>query len=208
MGRRKKPQKPEIVIFPEDKIQNLQVDYINELDLNPKYSLDVNPEGKYNMTDTEKKFVKYYIEFKSVLSAGELSGLTEDEAKQTFLKYPVQCEIKRINAAMYQRQFANKLLSLDDIGGYLSSLITNYNVPLAEQIKPSEKVEVAKLLIKLNELKNESINTPGKLIEKDLDEQLQSLSVETIKQLLETNDSKKLLQIDELNNIIKGGNKQ
>ena len=40
---------------------DLQSDYINELDTNPRYSLEVDPTDKYGMSDEEKKFVRLSV---------------------------------------------------------------------------------------------------------------------------------------------------
>lgn len=163
---------------------NLQDEYISELDLNPKYSLEVDPENKYGMTEIQKIFVKNYCEYKSIVAAAEFSNIDLDTARDYFVSFASQQEIKRINLAMYQRQFANRLLSLDEIGGYLTSLITDSNVAYADRLKTPEKLKVIQMLIDLNKFKLDSIQNPTLLMQQDIDSQLKNLSVETIRQLL------------------------
>ena len=195
---KKKPQKLDITT---QESRDLQMAYQYELDTNPKYSLDVNPENKYQMTLTDKEFVKHYVQFKNVNTVADVMGIDQDLANQMFVSYPIQSEIRRINLALYHRQFASRLLSLDEIGGYLSSMLTDNYVPLADQMKPTEKLRVIELLIKLNEMKLNSMTNPSGLMEKDLSAQLKDLSVETIKQLLMQNASKNKKQniIDDIN---------
>ena len=177
----------------------LQEQYASELETNPKYSLDVDPEEKYGMTDQQKAFVKHYVEFKNVNTAAELAGIDMDTAKQYFVAYSTQQEVSRINLALYHRQFNTKLISIDEIGGYLTSLLTGENVPIGDQLKTSEKLRVVELLIKLNELKQNALLDPTVLMMKDIDIQIKNLSVATISQLLkQSNKPKKSDIIQEL----------
>lgn len=175
----------------KDPISKVELDYIKELDTNPKYSLKVNPENKYNMTMLDKEFVTNYIQFKNVNTVAEIMKIGQDVANQIFVSYPVQCEIRRINNAMYHRQFATRLLNVEEIGGFLTSLLIDNYVPLADQLKPKEKLQVIDLILKVNEMKAKSITDPGELMNKDLNEQLKNLSVETLQQLISQNSDKK-----------------
>ena len=161
-----------------------------ELDKNPEFSLKVDPLDKYSMS-TQKAFIKNYVEFKSVPMAAELSGIDIDTAKSYFVAYSSQQEIRRINRAMYQRQFSHKLLTIDELGGYLSSLITDENVPLADRVKTMDKVKIAQMLIDLQTYKNEGIEDPSKLINTDIEGEIKELSVKSIKLLIAQTDKKK-----------------
>lgn len=162
-----------------------------ELDKNPEFSLEVDPSNKYSMSDTQKAFIKNYVEFKSVPMAAELSGIDIDTAKAYFVAYSSQQEIRRINRAMYQRQFSHKLLTIDELGGYLSSLITDENVPLADRVKTMDKVRIAQMLIDLQTYKNEGIEDPSKLLNTDIEGEIKELSVKSIKLLIAQTDKKK-----------------
>ena len=154
-----------------------------ELETNPEFSLDVDPTDKYSMSEEQKTFIKNYVEFKSIPMAAELSGLDIDTAKSYFVAYSSQQEIRRINRAMYQRQFSHKLLTIDELGGYLSSLITDENVPLADRVKTMDKVRIAQMLIDLQTYKNEGIDDPSKIIDADIEGEIKNLSVKSIKLL-------------------------
>lgn len=162
-----------------------------ELETNPEFSLDVDPTDKYSMSDEQKTFIKNYVEFKSIPMAAELSGLDIDTAKAYFVAYSSQQEIRRINRAMYQRQFSHKLLTIDELGGYLSSLITDENVPLADRVKTMDKVRIAQMLIDLQTYKNEGIDDPSKIIDADIEGEIKNLSVKSIKLLIAQNNKKK-----------------
>lgn len=188
-------KKTEELAVVEQRSMDLQTQYINELETNPKYSLKVNPEGKYEMTEMQVKFIERYVDVKSVSTAAEYCGISMEEARDYYLTYSSQQEIKRINLALYKRQFATKLLSLDEIGGYLTSLLTDDNVASADRLKTPEKLRVAQMLIDLNKLKIESLNDPSSLMSTSIDVQIKNLSVETIRQLL-TQEKKKKERIE------------
>lgn len=165
--------------------QALQQAYVSELDTNPKYSLIVDPEGKYGMSEQQKTFIGHYVNFKNVNTAAELTGIDQDTAKQYFVAYSSQQEIRRINLALYHRQFASRLISLDEIGGYLTALLTGDNVPIADQPKNiGEKLAIVRMLIDLNKMKMESIQNPSLIMANDIDIQIKNLSLATVRQLL------------------------
>lgn len=170
-------------------MQQMQSNYQTELDTNPEYSVDPDPTGKLGMSDVEKCFIQHYVNFKSIATAAELAGIDVDKAKEYFVSYNTQAEIRRINRALYHRQFMHKLLTLDDLGGYLSSLLMGENVPIADQLKTSEKLRVVELIMRLNEVKSEAMQNPATLMYKDIETDLKQLSVETIQQLLAANSS-------------------
>lgn len=165
-------------------VATLQKDYEIALQNDPQYSLDVDPEDKYHMTPEQKVFVKQYIEYKSVGIAAELAKIDKDTAMSFLTAYSSQEEIRRINRALYHRQFNNKILSLDQLGGYLSSLLMDENIPIADRLSTRDKLRVVEMLIDLNRMKMDSYSDPSILMARDIDIQIKSLSVATIQQLL------------------------
>ena len=189
-------------LTPYEQQTNLTEQYQKELDTNPKYSLEVDPENKYNMTDEMKSFIKFYVDYKSVPTAAELAGIEVDTAKQWFVSFNVQNEIRRINLALYHRQFASRLLTLDEIGGFLSCLITNEGVPIADQLKTKDKLQVVDLLLQLNKMKVDAYQDPRTLMEKDLELELKKLSVKTISQLINANKPKDIIQTIDADQVL------
>lgn len=171
-------------------VLSLQNNYIDEIKTNLDYSLEIDPYHKYNFTPDQIEFIRNYIQFKNVATAAELSKIDVDKGKEYFLNYNIQKEIRRIHSALYQRQFCSKLLSLDQMGGYLTSLLTDSNVPIADRLTSSEKLKVIDIMLKITEMKAEGMAQPEIIIEKDLDEQIKDLSVDTIKHLLEQKSDK------------------
>lgn len=195
---------------------------LSQIESDPKYSLEVDPFDEYDFNDYEKEFIRQFIQWKNVPKAAELAMLDNEDAKRFFLTKECQSELKRINAAIYARQFARPMLSIDDIGGYLSSLLTDETV-YADRLSVKDKLAIIKMILDLNNLKlNGQMQTNAS---QNINIELKNLSVKTIKQLLTTADVQKLeakLSEDELAmiselstdeilailNDINGGNKQ
>lgn len=201
MPRAKKTKQTKPLTYDIDRLKPIQDEYIDTLGSDVKYSLEVDPTEKYGLTPLQKDFVRYYIDFRNVNTAAELCGIDQDAAKEWFKMYAIQTEIRRINLALHQRQFATKLLNLDALGGYLTSMLTDEYVPLAEQLSPTDKLRVVDTLIKLNQLKAEAMDSPDVIIEKDIKTELKELSVDAIKSLIDSseNKQKKVELINELN---------
>lgn len=173
------------------KVAQVQAEYANDIETDPELSLNVDPTGKYNMPDEQKRFIEHYVNFKSIPTAAQLAGIQPDIAQQYFVSYDTQREIRRINRALCHRQFMSKILTIDQIGGWLTSLLTDENIPLANQLRTTDKLRVADMLIHLNEMKADAFANPGKLMMSDIEVEVRSLSVDTIAQLLAQTDKTK-----------------
>lgn len=165
--------------------------YKNQLETNPQYSLEVDPLDKYKFSEEQRNFIKYYIQLKNVPAAADLAGIDKAVANQIFMMYNTQQEIRRINLAMYHRQFSNKMLSIDEIGGWLTSILMDENVSLSDTLSTKDKLAVAKILIELNTLKRDALANPEIIDYTEVEEQLKDLSVNSIKQMLSNANSKK-----------------
>jgi hypothetical protein len=80
------------------------------------------------------------------------------------------------------------MLSIPELQGYLSSLITDENVPEADRLKTADKVNVAKYLIELNRSSSEYMKDPSKLMGQTIETKIKTLSVESIKKLIDASD--------------------
>lgn len=166
-----------------EKTDEISKQYIDEINNNIVFSLQVDPENKYNMPEEQKRFIAYYIQYRNVATAGMLANIDLHLATSYLMAYSTQQEIQRINKAIIQRQFATKLASLDNIGGWLTSLLTD-DVVEGDKINSKEKIKVAQMLIDLHKLKAESLMSPQTLIQRDVNIELKDLSIETIKKLI------------------------
>lgn len=184
---RKKKQEQVVVVNDEEYRQSL-VELDKEIESNPEYSLQVDPLNKYNMSDLQKKFIEVYCEIKSVPLVADILNIDMNIAMTFFTAYSSKKEIERINKAQLQRRISTKMWDYEKIGGYLTSLLTEENVPLADRLRARDKVSVAGMLINLNEKKAQILQKPIEANSLDLDSQLKELSVDAIKALLEQGD--------------------
>lgn len=147
---------------------------------------EIDKNNKYNLNNIQKEFVKYYIEFKNIPLVAQFIGIDEAFAVDIFKGYGVQEEIKRINTELYRARFNSKMISLSELGSYVSSLITGEGVPLSEQLNKKEKLDAVKILINIYELKNKAIDNPADLNVYDYttEEEIKKLSLSSIKSLL------------------------
>ena len=175
----------------DEEFKVLEEGYYDKIETDLKYSLAVDPQNKYHMSETHKMFVSNYIRFKNVPLAAKLTGIDEETAMEYFDMYSTKQEIRRLNLALYHRSFATKMLNLNEVGGYLTSLIIGENIADAEQLSPRDKLQAAKMIMDIHRLKQEGLNDPANVIEVDIQDQLSDLSVETIKAMLDTSEKKR-----------------
>ena len=161
--------------------------YVDDLNSNPEYSLEVDPTNKYGLNESYKQFIKNYVDFKNVAVAANLSGLSPEEAKTFFNSYSFKMEVDRLSKAKVQRRFMTKPLSIMQMIGYLESLITEENVSEHEKISSMDKVKVIQVLISLRDAARHEEAIDMNSI--DIDERLKALSIDSIKRLLESDES-------------------
>lgn len=174
----------------QENVEKIEYEYRQELETNPEFSLVVDPLNKYMLTPTVKEFVRYYIEHRNIGTAAVFCGLENDEALEIFRSFPVQQEIRRISRALYHRQFSKKMMSLNEIGGYLTSLIEDSEIPVADRLSTRDKLAVIRMLIELNQMKLASLGDPSMLMMRDVNTLVKDLSVGAIKALLEQSTPK------------------
>lgn len=183
MARKKKEQIKEMT---NDEIVEFKQQYVEMLQNDKKYSLDVDPENKYNMSELQKLFIYHYVNTKSLPLAAEFAGIDEDMARAYFSMYSTQQEIRRMNLAMYQHQFAQKMLSVEQLGGYLTSLLMDEGVPLADRLQTKDKLAVVTMLLNLNAYRKEQMSNPDVIdFTVEEEQQIKDLDVTTIKKMLE-----------------------
>lgn len=172
-------------------LEKLRKKYNDELDQDVEYSLMVDPTGKLNLNEEQVKLIEYYIQTKNIDIAASMAELDPKESLKFILRYDIQQEIRRINMAICHRQFTSKMATLEEIGSYLTSLISGQYSPVSELLSTDEKLKASKMIIEVNKLINEGLNNPGELLDKDIDVDLQSLSVSTIRKMLDNLDEKR-----------------
>ena len=166
-----------------ENLQKLNTNYVERLNTDPEYSVEVDPLELYNMTKEEKDFVKYWIDFMDINLVCLHMNIEPSQALDYYHTFSVQQEIRRIRMSMYLRQFATRMLTVEEIGGYLTAVLTD-QVPLKDRLSEKDKLQVAKLLVDINKLKAESIANPTIITYADFEENLKDLSTKSIRQLI------------------------
>jgi len=165
----------------------LGLTYLKSLEQDSIYQINVDPDNFYKMTAEHKQFIELFIQYRNLSIVTELMNLTYEKAKEYFLMYSTQQEIRRINTALYHRQIATNIIGFEDIGRYLSSWLIGADIPDTDKLKPSEKIQVAKLLLDWHKQMKDFIDKPEIITAEVIEEQIKDLSVENIKQLIKTN---------------------
>lgn len=185
MGRKKKEN---VVVMSPDEFEDVVKGHAKEIESDPKYSLEVDPTDKYMMDDTQKKFVEIYCDVKNVIITCQMMHIPEDYGMQLFSMYAVKKEIERINIAKLHRRINTKMFDYAQLGGYLTTLLTEENVPLAEHLTVKDKLQVVDRLLEINKTLSEVANKPIEAKPLEIEEHLKELSVDAIKALLEKDD--------------------
>lgn len=178
-----KKKKQEIVKVRQN---DLGMNYLKSLEDDPKYQIDVDPDNFYEMSEEHKQFVKLFVQYRNLAIVAELMEIDPVLAKDYFTRYSTQQEIRRINTAIYHRQVATNIIAFEDIGSYLSSWLIGADIPEADKLKKSEKLQVVKLLMDWHKNMREIIQKPEIITVQTIEDEIKELSVANIKQLLTT----------------------
>lgn len=188
-----------------NEIKEVEKGFNEALETDPRFSLEVDPTNQYNFTDIERDFIEQMVQYKNLKFVGNIMlDISFEEALKIYKKYNVQNEIKRINLALYARRFATKMADLDMLGGYLTTALTDENVPVADRLSGKDKLMAVRLLIDINQLKQNMIEKPEIIDVIDVEEDLKKLSVKNIQNLIENsvNDDKVVKKKEDLINEI------
>lgn len=155
-----------------------------QIENNPLYALEVDPDGSLGMNETEKEFTKWYVQHRNIPVAAQLAGINNDEGIAIYRKMSFQSELRRISNAIQIRQINQSTMTVDEIGSMLTSFVLD-KVPEVDRLDTKQKMEAMRLLLDINELKTNMVEDPKVVEVIEVKEQLKDMSVEAIKALLE-----------------------
>jgi len=184
MARKKKEDKPAINAFDSKEVDLVIEHHSENLDNNPQFSLDVDPLGQYHMTDEHKQIIRMYCDTMNPLLVQTVLGISTEDYNAVMSMYSSQEEIRRIMKAKYQRRFATKMLDLNAIGGYLTTMITDEYVPTNERLNSKDKLSAVSMLIELNKLKAEALINPQVVNYGEVEDAAKKMTTTAIKNLL------------------------
>lgn len=163
---------------------------LSEEERNALYVLDRDEDG-HVFGDLEKRFIANWIEFKNLVVVSSMLGITQKEAAQLLGDGHIRKEIDRISQARVKFRFARRIMTLDECEAYLTTSITDEGVALADQLNSKDKLSAVKLLLEVKQMKADSLVNPTVIDNTPVELQLEQLSEETIKAMIETATKKK-----------------
>lgn len=172
-------------MIPVEYVADEQKALSEKLEKDPQYSLDPDPEGKLGLSDEQCEFIRAYIQFRNTTIAAASAKIEDDVADGYYRDPVIQGEIRRINLSMYKRQFSRRLLTIDEIGGYLTSMIIGEDVPEIDKLSGKEKLVAVKMMIDLNNMKASTFKDPKVIEYVDLEKKVKGMDVGSIKKLIE-----------------------
>lgn len=158
---------------------------LSEEERNALYVLDRDDTG-HTFSDLEKKFITQWVEFKNLVVVSSMLGISQKDSSVMLADPHIRLEIDRISQARMKFRFARRILTLDECESYLTTTITDEGVPLAEQLSSKDKLSAMKLLLEVKDMKAQGFANPTVIDNTPVEQQLEQLSVETIKQLIDT----------------------
>lgn len=173
---------------------------LENIDNDIEYSLEIDPEHKYDFTEDEVRALRVYIDTKSILATSTLTNIQAEKLMSLIHSYKGQQEIRRINRSLYQRRFAHKILSLDEVAAWLSSGITDSGVTSSERFDTGQKLRAAQMLIDLQTLKSAVLENPDTILYNDIEQDVKKMSLSSIKKMIHNQSVKD--QLDEKEKII------
>lgn len=178
--------------------------YINSIIKSPEYSLVVDQNNEYNFTEEEKKFILIYIDNEDLKETGKILRLDDKKLNQYYFDLRIQNEIERIKLAKYHRMFAEQMLNIDQLGGYLTSLIVDKGIKKENRLSNKEKLQATKLLMELMELKKTQYDSTEIIDVENVENNLKELSAKTIKQLISSYNTPSVKVVSEGNDETPG----
>lgn len=156
----------------------------DELDTNPRYSLDPDPTGELGMTTTEKNFTKWYLQHRNIAVAAQLAEISVEDGMAIYRSFACQAELQRIDMAWKLRQLNNSTLTLDQIGSVLTGYVFD-QMPEAERLSTKDKMSAMKMIMDIHALKQKVIEDAQPVDVVDVESQIKDMSVDALKALIE-----------------------
>lgn len=165
--------------------ENLGVAYLEELSKDKRYSLEVDSAGHYNLDEQHKLFIYLYSHYENLKKVCELMEIEEHLGRDYLLRYATQQELRRLNLARYHRRIATNMISYQDLGSYMSSLLISDVNTEGDKLSQSNKLQLIRLMMDWHKGMLEFTQHPEELIHQSVEEELEELKASDIKELLQ-----------------------
>lgn len=171
------------------------VNYLDEIKIHDK-----DPSGIHTFTEDEKEFIKTWVQYKNINVVSSVLDMGQNEVAKKLNDYYIWGEIRRLSGAISKVMISQKIMTLDEMQSYLSALITDNGLTFSDQLITRDKITAMKLLLDIKKTKADVYNGDVNAVSDIPAKQLESLSVDTIKALLDNKEmsEKKTKIIQEL----------
>lgn len=181
--------------------QDLQV-YQGKVVVQENNAFKIDPENIYDFKEDEKEYIRLmliyndlYIIAKVMLSKNyitlpdDVNDLSMIDPFSLLAPYMsndnIKQEISRLELERFKAQKNAKIMSYEEIGSYISSLISGELLSYKNKLSPQDKIKALKLLLEWYENRENVIsNNSDETFDYSLDEQLHELSIDTIKNMI------------------------
>ena len=148
---------------------------------------DLLTKSSTNLTDLQRDFITIYYKTNSFHQTKSLLNLSNEDAVFMMKDPLIQEYIYKLKIERQRQLFKGKMLSLEELGIYLSSRLIDVNLPLNDKFNNNEKLQASKLLIDIYKTLNNYTENPNLLmsqtnIKNEL--KIEKLEVKELKDLL------------------------
>lgn len=175
---------------PEGQAQKVEVvDTGNSLttESSPLIIHRVDPTGNHVFSNEELSFIQVWMQYKNIDAVTTALDEPYSQVLTYLSNYYVWGEIQRLEKESAKNKTSQKVMTLDDIQAYLTSAILDYNVPLGDRLSNRDKLQAIKLLLETKEMQSNATIKNSEIVDASTSpNDLQSLSADTIKALLDT----------------------
>lgn len=160
----------------------------------PEYSTEVDPQNKLGFTGQQRNFITMYIQYNDV-GMMLASGFTMDDITTLRSTPKIWNECQRIEKAIVAHRLVGKVLSLDELAAFLSSMVMGIGLPAHERLTPNAKLQAIRLLFEYVALssKPDALFNAIEVESQEIDKKVANMTTEEIRLFLLNKDSFKNL---------------
>lgn len=140
-----------------------------------------------NLSNSQRDFITIFYQTNSLNMTKNLLNLSVDDVVFLYKDPLVRDILRKLEVERQKKLFKRKMLSLEELGIYLSNHLVDYDLPLSEKFDNKEKLDASKLLLDIHKTMNSYVENPNVLmsqtnIKNELN--IEKLEVSELKELL------------------------
>ena len=116
------------------------------------------------LTDLQKDFIVIYHQTNSLNQTKNLLNLSVEDTTFLYKDPLVQTILKKLEIERQKKLFKKKMLSLEELGIYLSNHLIDIDIPLSEKFDNRERLEASRLLLDIHKTLNSYTENPNILM--------------------------------------------